>query len=762
MRSFFSCLFLFFSFSLYAQTFPVGAWKNFTSMKEVRSVLLAGNDLYVATSGGLFTYNTETAHIRQYNNSDGLPSNDLQSLGIDGAGNIWIGATNGAIARFEPATEQWESFSDIQSIDPSRWTQRTIRAFIPSGNLLYITTSFGITVFRLQKKEFGDTYSDFGFTGSPIITTSTIYNNRLWVGSTAGVATAQLDAPNLISPTAWNRPALSGLSSTSVTSFAVLRDTLLVSTSSGIAAFVGGNFLPLSQFSGMNILQMSVAGDSLYVLQKNGSSFSLLSIHNLSDVPSTLATETIPLTSFAIGNTGFYLGTQVNGVLYLKNGERTFLLPNGPASNVFSSLVVDDNGVLWAASRPAYGFGFYRFNPELPDTAQWKNFASDEYPLLRKNGNRFDDYYWVSRGANNSIWISSWGNGVVEVRGDTLYRRLDYFSTPSLPGAVNENPPAYVVTGAVAVDKNGKTWITNRVGYSGRSLLRLDSDTSATYFDNELNPSEALFHGLWIDENNTKWMANSVPSDLKQPGLYYLNEEHRISGTTAGGWGRLTTADGLPSNTILFVTGDLEGNVWIGTSAGVSILYDPLVPSRRSSSYVLRDRVIQTIAVDGSNNKWIGTKEGVLVVNADGSELLAQYSTTTTRGLLPSNDVRSIAIDSKRGIAYFGTELGLSALGIPSVAPQRNYSTLHCSPQPFVVPSETQLIIRNLVANSSIKIFTVSGILVKAFPAQGAGRAFWDGTDENGNVVPSGVYIVFAYSPEGNKAVAGKIAVIRR
>ena len=39
---------------------------------------------------------------------------------------------------------------------------------------------------------------------------------------------------------------------------------------------------------------------------------------------------------------------------------------------------------------------------------------------------------------------------------------------------------------------------------------------------------------------------------------------------------------------------------------------------------------------------------------------------------------------------------------------------------------------------------------------------FWDGRDEDGGEVASGVYIVVAYSADGSKVVTGKVAVIRR
>ncbi len=65
------------------------------------------------------------------------------------------------------------------------------------------------------------------------------------------------------------------------------------------------------------------------------------------------------------------------------------------------------------------------------------------------------------------------------------------------------------------------------------------------------------------------------------------------------------------------------------------------------------------------------------------------------------------------------------------------------------------------MSNSSVKIITIYGKLVKEFSSPGGRVAFWDGTDTNGNLVGSGVYIVVAYD-QNNNVVTGKIAVLRQ
>jgi len=173
---------------------------------------------------------------------------------------------------------------------------------------------------------------------------------------------------------------------------------------------------------------------------------------------------------------------------------------------------------------------------------------------------------------------------------------------------------------------------------------------------------------------------------------------------------------------------DLDGSLWVGTSLGAAIISDPSNPSGSiSTAYALTGQMVQSIAVDAMNRKWVGTKEGVFLVSADGTEFLQQYSVENTGGMLANDDVRSIALDPSRGIAYFGTENGLSSLTIGVVQTQTSYTKLKIFPNPYLIPNGNLLTIHNLTPNSTIKILTVSGILVTQFDAQGGGQAVWDG-----------------------------------
>ena len=694
LRTPFLCLFLLSGFlSLYAQT--AQTWKNYTCMKSVEALAVSNSTIWAATGGGVFNYTPANGTIQQYNNSQGVPSNNLTAIGVDTAQRIWVGGLDGSIGVFTQNGASWTTISDIKNIDPTIRPQKGIQDFFVSGDTMFVATQFGVSVFRISEWSFGDTYANYGFSPSPTVTRVVVQGGRIWVGTTSGIASASLTFPYLSASDPWTKYSLSpALSSSSVTALVVYNNTLIVGTSVGAAAFVNNSFQTISALGSKNIVKFRVSGDKLYVLCSVSSGFEIDSLGSLLSSAQSIASNfSLPANDFIV-SPGVYVGTSALGISKKNGPIWETIVPNGPNSNAMTSLVMDPNGVLWAGTLAnGSGSGFYRFDLSRNDTTRWKIFTNSIDPIMQSN-----DYYSVSMGANGSVWASSWGTGVVEVVADTIKRKYDYYSKPSLPGALL-TAQTYVVTGGVAVDNSGNTWIVNLDMYSPRSLFKFTSDTTDVPYDNILSLA-APFLGVVIDQNNTKWMINSVAFNTNEIGLFYFNENDSLP-STINGWGKLSISNGLPDNAILSLALDLNGSLWVGTSSGAAIISDLSNPSGSiTTAYALTSQFVQSIAVDATNTKWVGTKEGVLLVSADGTELLNQYTVASTGGMLADDDVRSIALDQARGIAYFGTENGLSSVNIGVVQTQANYTKLKIYPNPYLIPNNNLLTIRNLTPNS--------------------------------------------------------------
>jgi hypothetical protein len=119
-------------------------------------------------------------------------------------------------------------------------------------------------------------------------------------------------------------------------------------------------------------------------------------------------------------------------------------------------------------------------------------------------------------------------------------------------------------------------------------------------------------------------------------------------------------------------------------------------------------------------------------------------------------------VDPLRGTVYFGTDEGLAGLTTAAAAPQASFGELVVYPNPYLVPSTSPVTVDGLVENSSLRILTIDGALVRDLATPGGRVGFWDGKDEQGRDVSSGIYLVVAYSDDGANVANGKIAVIRR
>ncbi|HZV13269.1 MAG TPA: two-component regulator propeller domain-containing protein, partial [Candidatus Kapabacteria bacterium] len=256
-------------------------------------------------------------------------------------------------------------------------------------------------------------------------------------------------------------------------------------------------------------------------------------------------------------------------------------------------------------------------------------------------------------------------------------------------------------------------------------------------------------------------------------GVMYFNEHQTLYTTSDDIWGTVDKSTGLTSDNTTAVAVDQDGELWVGSTVGVDIISNPdAVLTDPKSLHVIKPYLsllsggvtyVTAILVDQLNNKWIGTNgNGLLVVSPDGSQLLESF--TAENSPLLSDNVFSLIQDPHTGTVYAGTANGLSAVTNTPIASSAS-STLRIGPQPFIVPSAAPMNIFGVNPNAEVKIFTVSGRLVRDF-ASGVlndigGSGGWDGKDAAGNWVASGIYFLVEVNTDGTMQEK-KMAVIHQ
>ena len=737
----------------------VGEWKTYTSKREVRDLAAGRNGvIWAVTSGGMFSFNPADSSFRQFTTSEGLRTTDLTAIAVDSSGLVWTGAGNGFLHRYDPSSNSCGYVSDIAlRSDPFK----RINALQVYGDTLFILSDIGVSVFSISRMEFGDTYSRFGTapnqtTGN--VTSMLLTGFNLWVGTRNGLASTPRTNPNPSVPESWQlTTTANGLPSTMVNTLISDGSLLLAGTANGTAWSdePTGVWTTDSATVGLNIVDYStdhvpcIDCPTLFFITPTA----LWQAGGFSAGPSIVASGfSSNLTTFVSSSAQFnvIVGTANNGLIALSNTARAAVLPPGPPSNEFVSVAVDQRSVVWAATGIANNEGFMSF-----DGSTWRSYTT---ALDSRLGT--DNYWKVSIGKDNAKWIGNWGGGVALLDDQGTLRRVLNTSNGLSPTI----DPDFVVVGGVATDLNGVAWITDRTGRGDTALVTFAPDSSIRYVLglSTRNLPLKVFEDVVLDDNGTKWFSNFSRFEGVLPvGLYYYNERFALPGTV-NGWGLLTSNEGLTTNKIYSLAVGQDGDLWVGSDEGISIIFNPGSPRQVHPFHPLRDQIIQAIVVDPLNNKWIGTRQGVFVLSSDGTSILNRYTVENTDGKLLDNDVAAIAVDGRTGTMYFGTEKGLSSLSTPAVAPDRSFGELSFAPNPFYLPSGKDLTIGGLVQNSLIKVLTIDGNLVKEIRSPGGRVGFWDGTDLRGNMVGTGIYLIVAYSEDGSKAASGKVAVVRR
>ena len=179
------------------------------------------------------------------------------------------------------------------------------------------------------------------------------------------------------------------------------------------------------------------------------------------------------------------------------------------------------------------------------------------------------------------------------------------------------------------------------------------------------------------------------------------------------------------------------------------------------------------IFIDKYNNKWFATTGGVSILRAGKSAWDSDgwLGISKENSGLVDNLVQAIYVDPKTSEALIGTDNGLSVYTGAFGQIKPSFKDAAGGPNPFMLADEnSRFIITNLKISSTVKIFTISGRLVRELSpsvklrdgslAVDGGRAVWDGRDLNGQKVSTGIYLYMAFTEDG-KSASGKIAVIR-
>ena len=759
MLRIFSFLFLLSSF------FPLLAqeWQAHTSFRQVHLLIKGStNDLWAATQGGIYRYNTQNAEVKRYTSIEGLHAINPRSILFDAAKNIlWLGYADGVLDQINLQNDAITSYRDIARA--SQFLQKGINNLSLRGDSLLVATQFGIVIFDTQKNEVRDSYTQLGALPSGTsIQNVNIINNIFYAVGTDGISFAPLSSPNLRNPTTW------------VTDTGVTDGEKIVSYNNNLYAI---NATGLFRKNGTSWENTGYSGQPQDILPTTDgllitdlfSTRLLTSAGTLVDTQNPLASQ---LSASVIATDGGLwvadreIGLLKYGVVTSTNTNRPILqniIPNSPYHQRFVDMLFDGSGNMWAIATENDGGGFYK----LESNGNWKSYVAQNHTGFAGRRN-YDRFTLDNKG---TIWGGSNNRGVAALNPATEEITLYDETNSTLKPLANDNN-GFIRIGGIAADATAGIWVANQ--FTQPNINYRSSTGLWAAFTPQFNgiPVSGVYNRFFIDSINNKWIQ------FKQDGgLLWMNTrttpENNADDRVRWFKGQGANGFGLPAPQVMATAEDRKGKVWIGTQRGIaSVLVTSLdnmqnevrpVWLRTGDSFVLREVFVNDLSVDPANRLWVASTTGAWLVDindGDNAKVLKQF--TKDNSPLLSDNVLSIEVNPKNGRVYFATDVGLVSWQGDAVAPEKEVTDLFIFPNPAVAQSGIlpEISIDKLVDDTQIKITTLTGKVVAQVQSFG-GRATWNGRDENGEDVPSGIYLILAVANNGEGTAKGKVVLVR-
>lgn len=575
----------------------------------------------------------------------------------------------------------------------------------------------------------------------------------------------------------WNMPELKNkaLSDKTLNELNVVGKEALISLNSGLAIvdISKGNFSNFYDF-GSKVTNATIANGKIYVKTTDGV-YEGNRTKNLQDKGNWIKTETPSVT---FGQTEAEKKTAAELLDKVKN-----VTINSPLRNLSYKLNLLGNRLLVA------GGNFYDPSADAIGTAmcyendKWSAFEEDAAKkavgdILYMN---VTDVLQDPNDASHH-WLGTKRSGIYEFKDFKFVKNYTHNNSALssiLPKNANAN--RYVWVTGLAYDPNGNIWMFNNECDTIIKVLKKDGKWASLYYK-DLSTCTSFNNTIfdsrgWMWTNATRWSSFGG-----KPGVIVINTNGTLEKTSDDQYRHFYSfknQDGTsyePQKWNCAVE-DLNGAMWIGTSEGIFVAYNPelvfnsdyylsqvKVPRNDGTNladYLLNQVHVRCIAIDGGNRKWVGTAgNGIYLISADGLETIEHF--TADNSPLISDEINDIAINGETGEVFIATVKGLCSYQGDATDPAKsmNSSSLKVWPNPVHPDYQGKIHVSGLMFNSDVKVVSASGKVVAQGKSIG-GEFSWDGHYSSGGKVASGIYYFFCTDEEGNKGACGKVLIIK-
>ncbi|MHB9029896.1 MAG: ligand-binding sensor domain-containing protein [Candidatus Latescibacterota bacterium] len=685
---------------------------------NVNDLEISGNYVWCATWGGLVRWNRSDGTYRHFTNKDGMVSSSITAVQADNTGKIWLGggitqcfdgtafttytlenspitSPAQALAAQDDGTVWFGASKGLYRLKNGEWKAWTSADGLPEGN-----------VKRLAVDKAGVAW---GATSALVNSKSVYYGLFRFDGTTFTTYTT----------------ANSGLKSNEIGAIAIGADNTTWIVAGG---FTG----KLYKFDGTTWAEQEPAYVNDVTVDSKGTVWAacgnpggnmpdarLYSLEGASwvshPVGSLFEYPPVILSSVRVDSDGIIwlvaefsnLGSHPKHLCRYDGKSLTFCRTEGLYSNTVNGIAIDANNVKWFAT----GYGISRFDGKSWTTYNFKltredvsatanleslnlienmitSVAVDKNNIVwATTGNRvvsFDGQKWISNSVQSDLKSYAGMASEIAVDKDNVKWFARNSRIASYDGKTWSSYSQNVITKSVAVDADNVKWFGTNTG-----VMKFDGTTWTSYHEYN-SPLTAPNVAVAVDRNNTKWFTS--PSGIVS-----------FDGTTWKTYDKTVTGLTISASSMLYMEVDTNNVLWISNGSLTS--FDGTIWKHYSQS------------VTGMTTYFTIDKDGVLWLKSQG--MAGETLSALKAASLPASVAETAAIP-------IAVEL------------QSNY------PNPFN-PSTTLEFTLPKAGTVELAVYSITGQKVRtltsgALPA-GMHKAVWDGRDDAGETVSSGVYL---------------------
>jgi len=593
-------------------------WNNMVAPTKVNDILETSSTLWMATNGGVIAVDKSTNAVTQFTKEDGLPSNWVEGIDMDNAGNLWIGTYTMNLAKYDGTS--WthitypDTFPDLKTHCIRVDGQGVVWAGTSDGIMRYDGTDWKLfsrlntnisTFDEVWELEIDNQGNIYGASFDMVK-----YDGANWTNLTGGtdifsygashldiLDNGQLMYSNMFNlvcfyDTAWTIYSSIDGDFPHGQTLAIGEDgngdVYITMEDSGLYKLTNGTWqkeiLPTSQINEAGISTLYNdnqdnfwIGNSFNFAKIDGGNTQSINI-NPTPIASNLIKEVIHHHQdiYIINGKSLSRFTPSTGWSDIPLPTATPNLVNAHLRN----MVVTDNGEYWISTS---------FDALLHWNGQiWTTFSSVNSALP----NQVRDMAWDEQ--NDILWLATTG-GVVKVDGQqwTVYNSTNtIFADDYMTKIEARDGKTYVASGFIIYEFDGTNWAD------------ISPNSTNYVYSLYLDRSDNLWIGTWgsgvFKYDGTTW--DSIPmiehhtiSAIVEAanGNFYFGTYYegliRFDGTT---WTYFTEGNsGLHDKSVYALTTDIHHQLWVSSTKGISIYHpggivsDEAIPTLETSDF---------------------------------------------------------------------------------------------------------------------------------------------------------------------------------